>query len=745
MFETARLTAQVQSGVANAQASLAKTYHAVRDGYGFRESERWLEFKQAYYALVATSPQHASWDQKRLVALAKFTAWDDSKGSKVTARERRGWRRDAIRAFLQTTSIQMADPATLAAIEIKRQASLRRLFHGRRFAVHGASVIGLAGGAAARGHAISVANEDLEKARRKLLEQESAEDQAIALATELGAGALGGKIAGGIRGGKTFSRGFNLFRRGSADAHGETVGYGLQQGAEPARGLLGRGLDKARAAAPPATVDLPSDYFLKQVRRIAVAVTDDEETIADMMAVFGRFDFVGSANSVVNTLSSITKTAGDKALECVPVIGCLLKIKDFCEKSGAVWTELRSQRTVRKNLTRDYYRPGQVRKAIETLEVIIARSVAKKGSAAVRAGVGAALAITEQALTAGVSTVGAAIATIADSIVAALEYLAEIAIGIYDCVTANRALARWESRIGTSQASIEESANHDDVLGNPALAAVLLTELNTEAIVNVAFDLMAVPNFTEIVNTVVPKGEHVRTVARAYVESLPMELLPDFAGWGDNSTVNATVNGPPTPPAPAPAPPGPTPAPDPGDPGNLGDPGPPAPDTTALEQAQIALFERLAEEAAIKDREDARRHAIAALCDHLKQDVTRAVRDYEQTLGRAADQSGPVRSGFQLTMGPRMFARVSEESSAAVNYFTSADFSNDLQQCREQGDVRPLYDLVFGMVGFECPPFEPRPRFTLRSLRPLNRGSTLAGKLATVFSSDKINDYLERA
>jgi hypothetical protein len=53
--ETACLTAQVQSSVANAQASLTKTYHAVRDGYGFRESEKWLEFKQAYYALVATS------------------------------------------------------------------------------------------------------------------------------------------------------------------------------------------------------------------------------------------------------------------------------------------------------------------------------------------------------------------------------------------------------------------------------------------------------------------------------------------------------------------------------------------------------------------------------------------------------------------------------------------------------------------------------------------------------------------
>ena len=38
MFETARLTAQVQSSVANAQARLAKTYHAVRDGYGFRKS-----------------------------------------------------------------------------------------------------------------------------------------------------------------------------------------------------------------------------------------------------------------------------------------------------------------------------------------------------------------------------------------------------------------------------------------------------------------------------------------------------------------------------------------------------------------------------------------------------------------------------------------------------------------------------------------------------------------------------------
>lgn len=719
MFETARLTAQLQSGAANAQASLAKTYHAVRDGYGFRESEKWAEFKRAYYVLVATAPTDGSWDVKRREALEKFEAWDHAKGSRVTARERRGWRRDAIRAFLQTTSIPMADPATLAAIEIKRQASLRRLFHGRRFAVHGASIIGLAGGAAARGHAISVANEDLEKARRKLLEEESAEDQAIALATEVGAGAIGGKIAGSIRGGKTVARRFNLFRRGAADAHGETVGYGLQQGATSA------------------TVDLPQDYFLTQVRRIAAAVTDDEETIADMMAVLGRFDFVGNANSVVNVLSSITKTAGDKALECVPVIGCLLKIKTFCEAGGAVWAELRSQRTVRKNLTREYYRPGQVRKAIETLEVIIARSVAKKGSAAVRAGVGAALAITEQALTAGVSTVGAAIATIADSIVAALEYLAEIAIGVYDCVTANRALARWESRIGTGQASIGESGDHDDVLGNPALAAVLLTELNSEAIVNVAFDLMAVPNFMEVVNTVVPKGDHVRTVARAYVESLPMELLPDFGGWGDNSPVNAVVNGPPAPPAPAPTPAAITP-----DPGNAG---PPAPDTGALEQAQIALFQGLAEEAAIQDREDARRQAITALCDHLKQDVNRAVRDYEQTLGRAADQSGQVKSGFQLTMGPRMFARVSEESSAAVNYFTSADFSNDLQQCREQGDIRPLYVLVFGLVGFECPPFEPRPRFALRTLRPLNRGSTLAGKLTAVFSGDKIDDYLDRA
>lgn len=61
MFETARLTSQVQSSVANPQARLAKTSPAVRDGYGFRKSEKWLGLTQAYYALVATSPLEFCW------------------------------------------------------------------------------------------------------------------------------------------------------------------------------------------------------------------------------------------------------------------------------------------------------------------------------------------------------------------------------------------------------------------------------------------------------------------------------------------------------------------------------------------------------------------------------------------------------------------------------------------------------------------------------------------------------------
>lgn len=694
--------------------SLAEACQKSRDALGHRESGPWQEFKAAFYELVKTPLNDAAWDTKREVAREKFVAWKTPKGDRKTSREREGWNIRAIENFLALGQIQPVDPFKLATFEAQRQQSLKRLFltpSGRRFQLPSmATTAGLIAGAATRGDAVSSAVEDYQKARKGLLEEDSAEEQAMGLVVEQGAGAASSRFAGAL-GGRV---------RGGEEAHAETVSLGLQK--------LYKSVPTPKL--PRINIWRPGpDYFRDQVQKIAESCVGTDpnqaELVREMMAVFMALDFTGAYNAAFNGISSLSEAA----LRQVPGIASLFKLKAFCEAMGSLLGELSTRRQVRRNLQKGYYRPGQVAHAIQTLQLILDRSVCTKSMTAARAGMTFAVSVTE-AVAAG-TQIATTIASLVDAAVAALQYLADIAIAVYDCVTANIKLAAWE-RDGGSSSNLDNdtvSPAEADVLGNPALAAVLLSELDEPAVVNVSFDLMATQNFTDIVSKVVEKGAQVKVVARRYVEALPMKLEPPFQGWGANSQANAVVNGPPTPP-PQPAPgPSPNPAPPGGDALPTGG--------SVAASVQVDLVSAVEEEFIPDQRE---RHRIGEnLVTAVANGVAQAVRAYEQTLGRSENNTTELKAGRQFGgFGIRTFANVSQESAAAVNYFKSPDFAGDLQRCKAEDDFRSLYDYVSKLCS-EPLQFQPdtSDRFSQKKLKPLNKDGHFRNLLVAAVTNDQ--------
>ncbi len=707
--------------VRSAATSLAEACQRSRDAYGYRESGPWHDFKEAFHELIRTPLNQAGWDEKRNRAREKFLDWKQPKGGRTTARERRGWNIQAIENFLTVGQIQPVDPIRLATLESQRQQSLKQLFltpSGRRFKLPSMATVGaIAVGAATRADAVNTAAEDYMKARRGLLEEDSAESQAAALAVEQGAGIAGGRFAGLFRG----------RARGSEEAQAETVSQGLQR--------LYKSLPTP--TLPKMSVWRPGpDYFRSQVEKIAehCAGKENADVARQMVDVFMSLDFTGAYNAAFNGLNSLS----DIALKQVPGIASLFKLKAFCEAMGSLLGELSTRRQVRRNLQKRYYRPGQVSQAIETLQVIIERSVCTKGVTAARAGMTFAISVAEAA--AAGTQIATTIVNLVDAAVAALQYLADIAISVYDCVTANMRLAAWESH-GSSTVHSDLDADavsqaEADVLGNPALAAVLLAELDDTAVINVAFDLMATPNFTDIVSKVVEKGSQVKAVARHYVEALPMQLDPPFQGWGANSQANAAVNGPPPPPPQ----PSPAPLPDPTPPGGI----PSQPGGSVAVAVQEDLVRAVEEEFIASEEE--RRRIGENLVTALAAGVAQAVRAYEQTLGRSGDETTGVRAGRQLGgFGIRTFAKVSEESAAAVNYFKSPDFAGDLQRCKADGDFRPLYDYLSNLCGepLQFPP-DTSARFSQKKLRPLNKDGRFRSLLVEAVTNPQAMTCLEQ-